>query len=378
MLIVADENIPYVQDAFAGLGEVRTMAGRNMDREALRDTDILLVRSVTRVGEALLDESKVRFVGTATIGTDHVDQEFLRGKEITFAAAAGSNANSVAEYVCAAMLELARRKDFCLAEKTLGVVGVGNVGSLVAGRAEALGMTVLQNDPPRQRAEGGETFIELDELLARSDIISLHVPLTRTGPDATFHLLDEKRLDQILGSTLLLNTSRGAVVDGKALLSAFPAGIVLDVWENEPNIDTALLAKVDLATPHIAGYSFDGKVKATGMLYEQACQWLGREPTWKWPESLPPPPTPRLEIDASGRTDEDVLRQSVRTIYDVTQDDRALRSIAEEAPSERGAGFDRLRKNYPVRREFHNTRLIVHGGSSVVCDKLCGLGFIPG
>jgi erythronate-4-phosphate dehydrogenase len=381
MKIVADPNIPFVREAFDALGNVVLVPGRQINPAAVREADVLLVRSVTPVNAALLDDSRVRFVATATIGTDHVHQEYLSQRKIGFTSAAGSNANSVAEYVVAAMLEMAHRGKFQLRDKTIGVVGVGNVGSRVVHNAEVLGMRVLQNDPPRQRAENNPSFVSLDRVLAEADIITLHAPLTRAGEDATFHLFDKDRLAVLgLRRPILTNTCRGAVVDNKALLKAIDGerigGVVLDVWEDEPNILPELLDVVDIGTPHIAGYSFDGKVNGTRMIYEAVCQFFGLPVTWR-PE-LPPPIVPRIEMTASsGEDDEEVLRRIVQRVYDITADDDRLRAKIL-APDGIGASFDTLRAEYPVRREFFNTEIVLREAGKSLRSKLTALGFRDG
>jgi len=358
MKIVADPNIPYVREAFGRLGEVALVPGRLMDAAAVRDAELLLVRSVTPVNAALLDGSRVKFVATATIGFDHVDTAYLAARGIGFVSAAGSNANSVAEYVVAAMLELAARRGFRLREKTIGIVGVGNVGNKVVRYAEALGMRVLQNDPPRQRTEAG-AFVSLGRVVAEADIITLHVPLTRSGPDATFHLLEPRR-------GILINSSRGGVLDNKALLTASLDGLALDVWEGEPDLLPGLLEKTDIATPHIAGYSFDGKVNGTRMIYEAACKCSGIVPAWL--PQLPPAPVARIETSvATGEDDEDVLRRVIRQVYDITADDAALRADPKK--------FDRLRAEYPVRRECFNTTLVLRGAGDGLRETCAALGF---
>jgi erythronate-4-phosphate dehydrogenase len=362
MKIVADPNIPFVREAFGALGEVTLIAGREITAAAVRDADALLVRSVTPVNDSLLAGSAVKFVATATIGVDHIDQPFLAARNIGFASAAGSNANSVAEYVIAALLELAARGRFRLRDKTLGVVGVGHIGSRVVRYAEALGLRALQNDPPRQRMERLPQFVSLDRVLAESDIVTLHVPLDR----ATHHLLHAENLRGFA----LINTARGAVVDNRALLKAIDGerigAAVLDVWENEPNILPELLDVADIGTPHIAGYSLEGKVNGTRMIYQAACQFFGLAPSWQ--PQLPPPPVPRVTIHMDARADdEEVLRQTVEAVYNIMDDDKALRENVRE--------FDRLRAQYPVRREFFNTKVSVRGGSDSVLRKLAALGF---
>lgn len=376
MHIVADENIPFVKEAFGSLGRVTTVAGRRLTRSALARAEMLLVRSVTRVGPELLEGTPVRFVATATIGTDHIDTAYLRSRGIGFASAPGSNADSVAEYVSAALLVVARRLGWRLEGRTIGVVGVGNVGSRVVRRCRALGMTVLQNDPPRRDETGDPVFRPLEELFD-CDFITLHVPLTRSGPYPTFHLADEGFFRRLPPGAVFINTSRGGVHHTQALLEALTAGTlsaaVLDVWEDEPRISAELLRQVALGTPHIAGYSLDGKVRGVEMIYRAACDFLGVEPTWR--PHLPPPPCPEVEADARGREDEDVLREVVTRVYDIEADDRRLRQVLRLPAEERPAHFDSLRKNYPVRREFPHTTVRAKGASPALLAKLTGLGF---
>ena len=268
MKIITDENIPFVKETFSRIGEVRTVPGRDISFNLIKEADILLVRSVTRVNKELLEGTPVRFVGTATIGTDHIDEDYLKAKEIALASAPGSNANSVSEYVIASLLTLAKRMGFSLKGKSIGIVGVGNVGSKVVKKCEALEMKVLRNDPPLGRKTGDVRYLSLDAIL-EADIISLHVPLTYEGQDATYHLVDKDFLSKMKNRSILINTSRGDLVEEEALLEAIRgkklAGVILDVWKNEPNINTELLEIIDLATPHIAGYSLDGKSKRLGL-----------------------------------------------------------------------------------------------------------------
>jgi len=379
MLIVADENIPFVREAFSAFGEVRLVPGRTMDPATVRDADILLVRSVTPVVPALLEGSRVRFVGSATIGTDHVDLPYLERRGIRFASAPGSNANSVAEYVVAALLCVAERAGRRLAGASLGVIGVGNVGSRVVAKARALGMNVVMNDPPLQRKTGSADFRPLDEALA-CEFVTLHVPLERGGPDPTWHLVDATVLDRMRRDAVLLNTSRGAVVDNAALLRALETGriatAVLDVWEGEPRISTSLLERVAIGTPHIAGYSLDGKVNGTVMLYRAVCEFLGVSPVWHPQESLPPPPRPVVSVGTDARSDEAVIRDVVASVYPIERDDAALRGIVGVSLEQRGRYFDRLRREYPVRREFQNTVVQFQGPSRpTLVEKLRGIGF---
>ena len=381
MKIVADENIPYVKEAFGGLGEVVTLPGRALAPQAVRDADILLVRSVTPVNARLLSGSRAGFVGTATIGTDHIDLDWLAERGIAFAAAPGSNANSVAEYISAGLLVLSDRKGIGLRGSSIGVVGVGNVGSRVMRKARAMGMNVFMCDPPRAEDPADperDSFISLEDLLSeKPDFITLHVPLERGGKYPTFHLADEPFFERFAEGCIFMNTSRGAVHDSPALRQGIDkgqtGGVVLDVWENEPGIDVALLREVDLATPHIAGYSFDGKVRGVEMLYQAACAHLGVEPSWQ-PE-LPPAQHAQLSINASRRGSEDVLREAVLTVYDIKADDARIRGLVDLDRHEIGPAFDRLRKEYPRRREFSNTEIQLTGGDKETVSALQGLGF---
>lgn len=331
--IVADKNIPFVQSAFATLGEVRLLPGRDINRAALRKADMLLVRSITEVNETLLGATPVAFVGTATIGTDHLDCDYLKQQSIAYASAAGCNANAVAEYLCAALLFYAVQHKFVLEDLTIGIVGVGNVGGKVAAKAAGLGLRVLLNDPPRARCLTGTEaenppFLPLHDLL-HADIITLHTPLTHSGPEATFHLFDESLLRQMKPGSLLINTARGAVVDNAALKTVLRehhlAGAILDVWEHEPRIDAGLLPHVMLATPHIAGYSFEGKLRATQMIYEAACRFLKAKPGWDATAFIPPIDKPTVAFDRNAPHLNDQLHNVVRHVYDIAADDHLLR-----------------------------------------------------
>jgi erythronate-4-phosphate dehydrogenase len=359
MKIAVDRNIPLAPSAFGALGEVTLLETTAVAPGTVRDAGALVIRSETKVGPALLEGSAVRFVGSATIGTDHIDLPYLASKGIAFASAPGSNANSVKEYVLAALLTVARRGGFSLRGKTLGVVGVGNVGGRVAAMARALGMTVLENDPPLARTGGGGGFLPLDDLM-EADVVTLHVPLTRTGSDPTHHLFDARRIGAMKPGSILLNTSRGAVVETRALEAALRGGhiaaAVLDVWEGEPSIDTGLLARASLGTSHIAGYSIDGKVNAAGMIRAALCRFLHDVSGWDPSREIPPPPVPSLSVAENGAAEES-LAQAVRACYDIEEDDRLLRGVFDVPPEGRAAFFTGLRTGYRVRREFAATKV---------------------
>jgi erythronate-4-phosphate dehydrogenase len=378
MKIVADANIPFVRECFSSVGEVEVLSGREITPRAVAAADALLVRSITPVKRELLAGSAVRFVGTATIGFDHVDLDYLEHNHIGFASAPGSNANSAAEYVIAALLEVGRRHRLRLEGKSIGMIGVGNVGRRVAAQCEALGMEVRRNDPPLQRRTGDPKYVPL-EALRDCDFITIHTPLTREGIDKTYHLADAAFFSSLKPGVVFLNAARGAVVDSPALKEAIESGrlraVVLDVWENEPNIEVELLERVDLGTPHIAGYSFDGKVAGMIMIYRSLCEYFGLAPRFDVGDSLPEPDVPRVELGADDADDEELLARAVERVYDIKRDDADLRPIGSQRPEERGRFFDALRKNYPIRREFHNTTVTLDGPADGLIRKLRGIGF---
>lgn len=362
MLIVADENIPFVETAFGSLGAVRTLPGRLLTPATVQEADVLLVRSVTPVNAALLAGGRVRFVGSATIGTDHVDQAWLQGQGIAFACAPGSNADSVVEYVLAALLQLAAWKDEPLRGKKVGIVGCGNIGGRLARRLPALGLQVLCNDPPlAEAAEAAgrpHTFLPLEEVLATADVVTVHTPLTREGPHATHHLFDAARLAEMKTGAWLINAARGAIVSNAALRAGLEAGrpgaAVLDVWEGEPTPDPALVRDVDLATPHIAGYSYDGKVQGTIQLYEAVVGHFGLAPAWDPGTVLAAAAEDRLVLTPpeAALPETAWLYHLVRRMYDIGADDAQMRPVADLPREEQGAYFNALRKAYPRRRAF--------------------------
>jgi len=378
MKIIADANIPFVRECFCSVGEVEIAGGRDITPEIVAGADALLVRSITPVNEALLSGSGVRFVGTATIGFDHVDRHYLERNGIGFASAPGSNANSAAEYIIAGLLEVGRREHLQLEGTSIGIVGVGNVGSRVAAKCAALGMRVLRNDPPLQRQTGDPKYVPIDALYD-CDFITIHTPLTYDGIDKTFHLANDRFFSAVKQGAVFLNASRGAVVDSEALKQAIRAdhlrAVVLDVWENEPEIDVGMLDMVDLGTPHIAGYSLDGKIAGLIMIYRSLCDYFGLPPKLEATDFLPAPEVPRLEIGAGDATEEEVLAQAVEQVYSIARDDDTLRQIAAEPAEARGCFFDALRKRYPVRREFHNTVVVPGEDRETLAGKLRGIGF---
>ena len=379
MKIIADENIPFVAECFSSIGDVKVVSGRGMTPNIIADAEVLLIRSITPVGADLLTGSKVRFVGTATIGFDHIDIEYLSRNKIGFASAPGSNANSATEYVIAALLNISKRHSIDLEGKSIGIIGVGNVGGRVAKKASALGMKILLNDPPLHRQTGAPKYLPIEKLFD-CDFVTLHTPLTFEGEDKTFHLADEKFFESLKTGCIFLNASRGGVVDSSALKTAIEESrlqaTVLDVWENEPNIDVELLEMVDIGTPHIAGYSLDGKIAGMIMIYKAVCEYFELEVKFDFDSFLPVPAIPELKINTQSVSEQDALLGIVERIYDINADDVRLRRMLEESAKERGKCFDSLRKNYPVRREFQNTRIIVEDKNSSLARKLKGIGFL--
>jgi len=389
MKIVCATNMPYVLEAFGTLGEARVIEGRAIAAADVRDAELLALRSTTMVNRQLLEGSAVRFVGTATIGTDHMDIPWLEGHGIRWCYAPGCNANSVSEYVTTALLCLAARHGFTLAGKTIGVIGVGNVGSRVVTKAEALGLRVLQNDPPRERSEARgqksedrgqrSAFIGLDQLLREADIVTLHVPLTKAGPDKTLHLADETFFAAMKPGAIFFNCARGPVVHTDALLAAMERGVVahavIDTWEGEPGYRTDLMARADLVSPHIAGHSFEGRAMGTVMVYEAACRFLGVAPRWRIEGRWPPPVVPEVAVPAAGRSDEAALWDIAQRVYDIEADDRRFRESSQADDATRARRFDQLRKDYPMRREFRFTRGAAHGARPELMRTIAALGF---
>lgn len=381
MKIVVDENIPFAHEAFAFIGgreaQLVMVPGRSLKREQLLDADALVVRSVTKVDAALLEGTPVKFVGTATIGTDHVDMPWLKEQGIAFASAAGCNSQSVVEYVIAAMLQACDMLCDGLDGMTLGIVGHGNIGSRLAKVAPVLGLKVVVCDPPLQRAGKGEDFVSLDELLAQSDIVTFHVPRIKEGIDRTDRMIDAGKLALMKPDAWIINSSRGNVIVGDALKEALVGkclgAAVLDVWENEPNIDRSLLDLVFMGTPHIAGYSLEGKANGTRMMHEALCAALGERPTWT--PTLPVPDNAIIDADTLCPKGfiEERLSMIVGKSYNIADDHVALENGADLPADEWPRHFDRLRRDYPVRREFAN--YTVRSRDAELIDVVTRLGF---
>ncbi|MGN8344315.1 4-phosphoerythronate dehydrogenase PdxB [Pseudomonas sp. SMV71] len=376
MLIVADENIPLLDAFFQGFGEIRRVPGRGIDRAMVEQADVLLVRSVSQVNRALLEGSKVRFVGTCTIGTDHLDLDYFAEAGIRWASAPGCNARGVVDYVLGSLMTLAEIEGVELRRRTFGVVGAGQVGGRLIEVLRGLGWTVQVCDPPRQAAEGGD-YVSLEHIIEQCDVISLHTPLTRDGEHPTWHLFDEARLNRLKPGAWLINAARGPVIDNAALREVLLARedlqAVLDVWEQEPTVDVDLADLCVIATPHIAGYSLDGRQRGTAQIYEALCGFLGRPVEVRLADLLPKPWLDGVTLDAE--TDPAwALAALCRGVYDPRRDDADFRRSLVGSVSEQRSAFDALRKHYPPRREIDSLKVRIEGQSEALRQIVTALG----
>ncbi len=375
MKIIADENMPNAEKLFSTLGDVSLVNGRNLTAEQVRDADVLLVRSVTKVTRELLENSCIRFVGSATIGVDHIDRAFLDENNIAFSSAPGCNADAVADYVFSGLSHLHMAKKLLWLKKKIGVVGFGNVGKRVYDRFSALGCDVCVYDPFKSDSADNVNFVSLKDVLA-CDVISLHAPLTLTGEYPTKDMIGEEELALLPPSATIISAGRGGVINEKALIKYYrktegAINLVLDVWENEPNINQALVEIADIATPHIAGYSKQGREKGSLMIYQALCRFLSNEGDDElqknaisngWINSL--------EITLKTSSYEEMLARCAHAIYDVARDDARLRFKYRENIEKNV--FDWLRKHYVERDEF-NTCAISHHTKAT--ELLAGIGF---
>ena len=371
MKIVADNKIPFLAGALESYADIIYLPGKDITNALVQDADALIIRTRTRCDEKLLKNTKVRFIATATIGFDHIDTGYCERNGIFWTNAPGCNSSSVQQYIASALITLSHRKGFDLRNRSLGVVGVGNVGSKVVRLAEQLEMNVLLSDPPRVRKEGPCQFISLEGIIRECDIISLHVPLNMDGIDKTYHMIDDSFLDKVNKGTIIINSSRGEVMDSRALKAAVQSGqvsaAVLDVWENEPSIDTELLVMADIVTPHIAGYSADGKANGTMMCVQALSRFfsLGID-NWV-PSNIPEPPDKKILIDCRGKPDDMMIQEAILATYQILEDDRRLRESVST--------FEQQRGDYPLRREFHAYHVILSEKRPEAHKRLKRLGF---
>lgn len=370
MKIFYDENMPFATEFFGDLGELTSFEGRKLTAQIAAEADVLLVRSITKVNEALLaSNSSLRFVGTATIGVDHIDQAYLAGRKVSFSSSPGCNAISVAEYVISALTVLAERYLLTLRDLNVGIIGAGNTGSRLSEKLTALGIKHVLCDPILEGEESDHRdFVSLEKALV-CDVISCHVPLTLKGNHATYHLLDQIRLEKLREDQILISACRGEVIDNQALLKMKKRGhglkLVLDVWEGEPHILQPLIEFTEISTAHIAGYSLEGKARGTEMLYQALCKQLEISPVHKLSDFLPAADID--EISLKQNFNEILLNPLVKMVYDVRRDDAIFRQqIASQ-------GFDTIRKTYPARREFSSVHVSLSKENSD--DVVYQLGF---
>lgn len=383
MKILMDENMPYAQDLFCQLGDVVAKAGRTLTADDLVDVDALMIRSVTKVNAELLAKAnKLKFVGTATAGQDHVDKVLLKEKGIAFSSAPGCNKVGVAEYVISALLVLGQQQGFSIFDRTVGIVGAGNVGSYLSQCLSALGIRHLLCDPFLVGTDD-RSYHDLDTLLAQCDVITLHTPITREGDHPTHHLMNAARLAQLKENAILINAARGPVVDNSALKSALQRSVsgegkaltaVLDVFEFEPQVDLDLLPLLAFATPHIAGYGLEGKARGTTMIFNTYCEFLGRVDRAFASDLLPSAPIPYVKLQQ--RWQESDLFALTQIVYDVRRDDAEFRRAmlaAGEDGAQMALSFDALRKNYWDRREYGSVTVAADPHFGV--ESLAQLGF---
>ena len=390
MKIAADRHIPFVSEAFSCFGEISFFDGRDVRPEDILDADILLVRSVTSITPETIGASKLKFIASATAGIEHISLPINFGDDsygsikngIGFAYAPGSNANSVAQYVVAAMMNMAKKNSLTLEGCRIGIVGAGNIGTLVNRYAEAMGMNSILNDPPKRRLTGNEIYRPLEEVLQNSDIVTLHVPLERQGSDPTHHLVNSDFLQQMKRGAILINTSRGKVVDDVALKQQRQrlGGLVLDVWDHEPSIDIEICAIADIATPHIAGYSYDGKINGTLMICRAACSFFKQvkqvsvAPVWN-PVTLLSESAGAIDVTHS----DDPVFEAVAKAYPIMRDDALLRkTMSLKNDNERRTGFDALRAGYPKRMEFSHYQVRCNTRQNGAEEIIKRLGFTAG
>lgn len=371
MKVIIDDKIPYIKGALEPFAEVVYLPGSKTTPEVVKDADALITRTRTICNERLLAGSSVKFIATATIGYDHIDTDYCKRAGIAWTNAPGCNAGSVEQYIASALHTWALEKREKLREKTIGIIGVGNVGSKVARFCETLGMKVLLNDPPRERAEGPEKFVPLDAILREADIITFHVPLNLDGTDATWHMAGPDFFGKLAKKPLVINSCRGEVLDTPAvkdaLINGRIAGFIADCWENEPDIDLELMELAYLATPHIAGYSKDGKANGTRMSVQALSRFFNLDLRDWQPQQIELPDTTEIFMDGSRRDEESVIAEAVLSTYDIESDSDRLKSSPEK--------FEKFRGDYPVRREFPVYTIHAKNVDKSTIHKLKTIGF---
>ncbi|MGF1870067.1 4-phosphoerythronate dehydrogenase [Photobacterium indicum] len=384
MKILIDENMPYAAELFGQLGEVITKPGRTLSADDLIDIDALMIRSVTKVNHNLISKAnKLQFVGTATAGQDHVDLALLAERGITFTSAPGCNKVGVAEYVLSALMVIGQQQGFSIFEKTIGIIGAGNVGSYLAQCLDALGIRYLLNDPIKEQEGDERQFHSLEAIQAQCDVVTVHTPITREGEYPTYHLINSAFVDALQPDAIFINAARGPVTDNQALKKALQlsqSGLgkkltaVLDVFEFEPQVDLELLPLLAFATPHIAGYGLEGKARGTTMVFNSYCAFLDIDQAVEASSLLPIAPVPNVSL--SRKWDDATLFSLIQLIYDIRQDDALFRRNMLETKgneAQMATAFDQMRKNYWDRREY--SAITVAGKVDFGVESLAKLGF---
>ncbi len=368
--IVADENILLLDEFFGDLGKVTKVNGRTISAEQVAQADALVLRSTAKITPAILSNSKVQFVGTCTIGTDHLAKDYMDVNSIVWRNAPGCNAAGVGDYVIACLNHAWQTLAIDPREVTIGIVGSGNVGGRLAQRLRSAGFNLLICDSP-QASAGQKGLVELDELLAQSQIVCLHTPLTTQGRHATENLINAKRVTGLAKGTVLISAGRGEVVDQQAVLERQQQHndlhLYMDVWHQEPNIDTQLFGYSHCVTPHIAGHSLEGKMRGTHMIYQALCQHFGLQESTTLEHLMPEPTLAKLAISSSA-TAKETMQQACNGVYPLMEDDARMRCM------QNSNDFDLLRKTYPVRREFSSLQLLGIADAEI-SNMMAGLGF---
>jgi erythronate-4-phosphate dehydrogenase len=368
-IIIIDDKIPFIKGAFDGLADVKYLNGSQIHSTDVRDADALIVRTRTRCDENLLKNSSVKFISTATIGFDHIDAEYCQKNNIVWTNSAGCNADSVKQYVASALFFLQKKMEIELEAKTIGIVGVGNVGKRVAEFCKTIGMKVLLNDPPRQRTEKNNSFVSLNEIAEKCDIISFHTPLNMSGEDKTFHLADNDFFSTLKKNPVIINAARGEICETQAMKWAkdnqLISGLVIDCWENEPNIDAELLQMADIATPHIAGYSADGKANATTFCVQSVSRFFGLGIDDWQVKKIPQPDNTTIIIDSLNK--KEILSTAIFTTYDISTDSLSLKNNPRN--------FEGFRSDYPLRREFPTYTICLKNNQPAISNLIAQLGF---
>ena len=371
MKIIADDKIPFLKGVLEPFADVEYYPGSKISKDHISNADALLIRTRTKCNKNLLEGTSVKFIATATIGFDHIDTQYCKEAGIKWTNAPGCNSSSVQQYIICALFHLALKHNFDLQDKTLGIIGVGNVGSKVLNMAEELGMRIVLNDPPRMRSEGLCGFISLNGIINEADILTFHVPLNHEGTDKTYHMVDSGFFNKLKREVFIINSSRGEIIETNALKNAIKSGLVrdavIDVWENEPGIDTELLSLVEIGTSHIAGYSLDGKAKGTAMSVNALSKFFNLPYIDWYPSGLPPVPDNLITVNCNGKSTEHILAEAVSSTYNITDDSRVLKADP--------GLFENYRGNYPLRREYGAYKVKIINEEGNIREVLTKSGF---